>query len=67
MRVNVLRAIRQSVRFIAGNPMASVETDDPGIRMKVVVEYPYKSFYSVNPDFIEVLHIRHAARRPWHE
>ncbi|HMA71866.1 MAG TPA: type II toxin-antitoxin system RelE/ParE family toxin [Xanthobacteraceae bacterium] len=62
---NVLRSIRASVRFIAENPLASEKTDFADVRMKVVVEYPYKIFYSVHPDFIEVLHIRHSARRPW--
>jgi len=62
---NVLRSIRASVRFIAENPRASEETDDPDVRVKVVIEYPYKIFYSIHPDFIEVLHIRHSARRPW--
>ena len=62
---NVLRSIRASVRFIAENPRASEETDDPNVRVKVVIEYPYKIFYSIHPDFIDVLHIRHSARRPW--
>jgi toxin ParE1/3/4 len=62
---NVLRSIRAAVRFIAEHPLASEETDDPDVRVKVVVEYPYKIFYSVHPDFIEILHIRHSARQPW--
>jgi toxin ParE1/3/4 len=62
---NVLRSIRASVRFIADNPNAAEQTDDPGVRVKVVLEYPYKIFYSVHPEMIEILHIRHSAREPW--
>jgi len=62
---NVLRSIRAAVRFISDNPYAAEKTDDPDVRVKVVVEYPYKIFYSIHPDFVEVLHIRHSARKPW--
>ena len=62
---NVLRSIRAAVRFISDNPYASEKTDDPDVRVKVVVEYPYKIFYSVHPNFVEVLHIRHSARKQW--
>jgi len=35
------------------------------VRVKVVARYGYKIFYSVGLDSIEVLHVRHGARRPW--
>ncbi len=35
------------------------------IRVKVVRRYRYKIFYSVSGDSIEIVHIRHTARRPW--
>jgi toxin ParE1/3/4 len=56
---NVLVAIYAGVQFIAENPEASQRTDDPSVR------YRYKIFYSVVGDTMEVLHIRHASRRPW--
>jgi plasmid stabilization system protein ParE len=62
---NVLRSIYVSIKFIVKNPDASEATDDPGVRVKVVIDYPYKIFYSTHSDFIEILHIRHSARRPW--
>src|SRR5580704_14272646 len=43
---NVLQSIRSAIRFIAENPRAAQETDSPGVRVKVVVDYPYKIFYS---------------------
>jgi plasmid stabilization system protein ParE len=33
--------------------------------MKIVGRYHYKIFYSVGADAIEILHVRHGARRPW--
>lgn len=37
----------------------------PSVRVKVVSRYGYKIFYSVEADSIEILHVRHGARRPW--
>jgi plasmid stabilization system protein ParE len=62
---NVVRSIKAAVRFIAEHPLAAEETDAPGVRVKVVVDYPYKIFYSPHPDFVEIIHIRHSARKPW--
>ncbi len=63
---NVLRAIYAGVQFIAENPDAAERTDDPSVRVKIVLRYRYKIFYSIAGDIIDVLHIRHAARRvPW--
>ena len=38
-----------------------------GVRAVVVLRYPYRIFYRLRADEIEVLHIRHTARRPWNE
>ncbi len=36
------------------------------VRVVVLVPYPYKLFYRVTQDAIEILHLYHAARRePW--
>ena len=63
----MLRSIRFALAFIADNPRAAEETDEPTIRVKVIVEYPYKIFYRVGVDTIDVLHVRHSARAPWRE
>jgi plasmid stabilization system protein ParE len=39
--------------------------DRPGVRAVLVRRYPYKIFYRVRGDVVEILHIRHTARRPW--
>jgi plasmid stabilization system protein ParE len=33
----------------------------------LVLRYPYKIFYRLRGDAVEILHIRHTARRPWDE
>jgi plasmid stabilization system protein ParE len=63
--LNVLDAIRAAVVDIAEHPLSARPTSDPLIRMKIVRRYPYKIFYSVEADGIEILHVRHAARRLW--
>jgi plasmid stabilization system protein ParE len=62
---NVLKAIYAGVQFIAEQPEASARTDDQTVRVKIVRRYRYKIFYSIVGDTIEVLHVRHASRRPW--
>jgi len=34
-----------------------------GVRVVPLIRYPYKIFYRVMPDAVEVLHIRHSARQ----
>ena len=36
----------------------------PNVRVMPVVRYPYLVFYTVSPDELVVLHIRHGARSP---
>ena len=37
--------------------------DRPGVRVVPLIRYPYKIFYRVTPEAVEILHIHHAARR----
>lgn len=63
---NVLAAIYAAVGDVASDPLAAPRTSDPGIRVKILGRYRYKIFYSVvGTEFVEIIHIRHAARRPW--
>ncbi|HKY85506.1 MAG TPA: type II toxin-antitoxin system RelE/ParE family toxin [Pseudorhodoplanes sp.] len=62
---NVLQAVRDAVDEIGRTPHGSRQTSDPDIRVKVLGRYRYKIFYSVSGDTIEIVHIRHAVRRPW--
>ncbi len=63
---NVLRSIYSAIKFIGENPRGAEETDEPGVHVKVIVEYPYKVFYSIAADTVHIIHVRHSAREPWY-
>jgi plasmid stabilization system protein ParE len=62
---NVMRAIYAGIQFLAENPMASQETSLAEIRVKIVRRYNFKIFYRIDGNTVELIHIRHAARRPF--
>lgn len=62
---NVLRAIRAAIDEIAAHPESAPRTSDPSLRVKILGRFRYKIFYSVEAEFVEIIHVRHAARRPW--
>ena len=39
----------------------------PGVRVVAFIDFPFRLFYSVNVETIEVLAIRHTSRRPLFE
>ncbi len=61
---SVTSAIYAAIADIAESPESARRTSDPTVRIKVVGRYGYKIFYSVGAEAIEVLHVRHGARRP---
>lgn len=62
---NVERRIRVAIARIGRWPeVARRSSKRPGVRVLPVGRYPYKIFYRVT-DAVEILHIHHAARRPW--
>jgi plasmid stabilization system protein ParE len=63
---NVLQAIHAAIDNIAEFPNAAQRTSDPEIRVKIVGRYRYRIFYAiVDADYVEIIHVRHAARRSW--
>jgi len=63
---NVLRSIHDAINDLAEHPLASPRTSVSDIRVKILGRYRYKIFYSMTDDgFVEIIHVRHAARRPW--
>ena len=62
---NVLLAIRGAVAEIAEHPRAAPRTSDATLHVKILGRYRYKIFYEINDDCIDIIHVRHAARRPW--
>jgi toxin ParE1/3/4 len=62
------RRIRRAVANIAQWPESAPRSERyPRIRVTSLGRYPYKIFYRVADDTLEILHIHHAARRPWDE
>jgi plasmid stabilization system protein ParE len=63
---NVLRAIQEAIKQVGREPFSAVQTSDPRVRVKVLGHYRYKIFYDVTDvETIEIVHVRHTARRPW--
>ena len=64
----VERRIRRVVAHIARWPeSARRSAHRPGVHAVPLGRYPYKIFYRINGDRVEILHIHHAARQPWDE
>lgn len=62
---NVMASIRDAVKLLRDQPYSGYKTDDPDVRVRFVIRYPYKIFYRVRDDVVEIAHIRHTSRRPW--
>jgi toxin ParE1/3/4 len=54
-------------RRIGQWPESAQEVEQrPGIRAVPFIRYPYRLFYQVTSEAVEILHIRHTARQaPW--
>jgi plasmid stabilization system protein ParE len=61
----VVAAIHAAITNVGDAPLSGRGTSDPAVRVNIVGRYQYKIFYSVGTDEIEILHVRHGARRPW--
>jgi plasmid stabilization system protein ParE len=62
------RRLQTVIRRVARWPeSARLSANRPGVRVVPLGRYPYKLFYRVTRETVEVLHIHHSARRPWAE
>jgi plasmid stabilization system protein ParE len=60
--------IQTVIERIADEPKSSRQlVSRPGVYIVPIIRYPYKIFYEIKGDHVEILHIRHASRRPWGE
>jgi toxin ParE1/3/4 len=61
------RRVRAIERRIESWPESAQEVEQrPGVRVVPLIQYPYRLFYRIAVDLIEVLYVHHAARRePW--
>jgi toxin ParE1/3/4 len=58
--------IEHVINLVAEHPQSAPRVSERrGVRVALVLRYPYKIFYRIRGDAIEILHIRHTARRPW--
>ena len=61
----VAASLLQTIEVVASHPQSGASTRRPRLFVKIVPNYPYKIFYRVSEGSIDILHIRHSARRPW--
>ena len=61
---NVMARIRTAIERLAQHPLSGRTTDFEGVYVLFVGRYPYKVFYRLHEDAIEILHIRHTSRLP---
>jgi plasmid stabilization system protein ParE len=66
--LQVERRIRDVAARIGQWPESGpLSANREGVRIVPVGRYPYKIFYRVAQDALEILHIHHAAQKPWDE
>jgi len=61
---NVTAQVLAAVARLADHPLSGIATDVADVRVVFVGRYPYKVFYRVRGETIDILHIRHTSRRP---
>jgi len=61
----VKQAIENSIRRLEQFPYSAPLTDESGAHELIVPRRPYKVYYRIVGDEVWIVHIRHAARRPW--
>ena len=60
------RRIRAVIERLGAWPKSTRTVEQrPDVRVVPLIRYPYRVFYRINDDRVEILHIHHAARDPW--
>ena len=60
--------VRASIVRIAIHPESAPRLPErPQVRYVPLRRYPFKIFYTNDADVVTIIHIRHTARRPWHQ
>jgi plasmid stabilization system protein ParE len=60
----VVGVIERRVDSLRQSPRLGYPSDDSTIRILLAIPYPYRIYYRIAADEIEIIHIRHMARRP---
>ena len=62
----IAERIEAVIKRVADYPQSAPQVAQRrNVRAVLVLRYAYKIFYRVRNDEVEILHIRHTARRPW--
>jgi toxin ParE1/3/4 len=63
------KRLRSVITRIGAWPKSAPEVKDrPGVHMVPLIRYPYKIFYRIQNDAVEILYIQQASRlEPWDE
>ena len=65
MRARFEARLTAIVRHIADFPFSAPEVEQrPGVRVVAFVDFPYRLFYRVEADAVQLLAIRHTSRQP---
>lgn len=59
----VRERIEASVKRLAHFPQMGRVTDEPGVRMLTIPQFPYRVFYRVYDEEVIILRVLHAARK----
>ncbi len=60
---DVVEAVTDAVRMIAEYPRMGRRTCEGGAKVVALSRYPYLIFFKARRDHVQILHIRHGARR----
>lgn len=57
------RRIRAAVARVARMPKSGREISErPGVRVVPLIRYPFRIYYQIRSDHVEILHIHHTSR-----
>ena len=62
---NVKRTIKKVIELIGDHPQVGRLAGEQETRVLPVGRYPYLIYWSIDAGEVWILHVRHAARRPW--
>jgi len=57
--------IKEKINSLTYSPRRARFVQDLGVHSLWLGRYPYIVYYRVQDDVVSIVHIRHAARRPW--
>lgn len=62
---NVRRSLKKTIEMIGDHPHAGRRSGEQNTRVLPAGRYPYLIYWGIEAGEVVIVHIRHAARRPW--